>query len=141
MITFSIIQSAAFPSKAELDERLKKLLKSPLKAVKELGSIDLEAGQYLSTYLSGYATIRNFYEIRDGIAEKGTVAGDEADSRSRAASALVAAISSASDCIRGGLHDCKIMNIIPVDHLLVLLGEALAFINSKCLLVYGRWIN
>jgi hypothetical protein len=115
-----------------LDERLKKLLKSPFKAVTELGTEDFEAGQYLSTYLAGYATIRKFYETRDEAIDQGLeTPSNETEVRSRAAVALVVAINSASDCIRGGLFDPKVDNVIPVDHLLVLLGEALAFINRK----------
>jgi hypothetical protein len=100
--------------------------------VTELGTEDFEAGQYLSTYLAGYATIRKFYETRDEtIDQEQETPSNETEARSRAAVALVAAINSASDCIRGGLFDPKVDNVIPVDHLLVLLGEALAFINRK----------
>jgi len=124
-----------------MDERLKKLLKSPLKAIKEFGNTDIEAGRYLSTYLSGYATIRRFYETRDEALEQGQESKrDETEGRRRAAVALVAAINSASDSIRGGLLDTNVDNVIPVDHLLVLLGEALAFINRKSL-QHAVWLH
>jgi hypothetical protein len=124
-----------------MDERLKKLLKSPLKAIKEFGNTDIEAGRYLSTYLSGYATIRRFYETRDEALEQGQESKrDETEGRRRAAVALVAAINSASDSIRGGLLDTNVDNVIPVDHLLVLLGEALAFVNRKRL-QHAVWLH
>src|ERR1700712_2746467 len=65
LITLCLVQSRAYPLKHQLDDRLKSFLSSPNQAVSYLNSADLEAGRYLSTYLSGYATIRKFYDIRD----------------------------------------------------------------------------
>jgi hypothetical protein len=120
--------------KHQLDDRLKSFLSSPNQAVSYLNSADLEAGRYLSTYLSGYATIRKFYDIRDeGLGSSLGAAKPRSPlvRKQLAASALVAVISSAADSIRGGLLDPDVDVVVPVDNLLVLLGESLAFINRK----------
>jgi hypothetical protein len=133
LITFSVVQSAAFPSANALDETLAKLLKSPMKAIRLLKADDFEAGQYLATHLSGYATIRNFYEFRDAQDEDLSEAGTDAETarRKNASSALIAAINSAVDSIRGGIYNPSAETIVPIDNLLVLLGESLAFLNRK----------
>jgi hypothetical protein len=131
LITLCVVQSAAYPPKQNLDGLLRNLLKSPLQAVQLLNTEDLEAGQYLSTYLSGYATIRRFYELRDGEIdmEDEDEMIDEKDRLPLAAAALMAAITSSSEGIRDGLLDATVNAVVPVDNLLVLLGESLAFVN------------
>ena len=47
-----------------------------------------------------------------------------------AASALLTVIASAADSIQGGLFDPENTGIVPVDGLLVLLGEATVFVNQ-----------
>jgi hypothetical protein len=132
LITLSVVHSMAYPATDDLDPTLKELLESPGKAVAFLNAADLEAGRYLSTYLSGYATVRKFYEARD---ENVSATGEVQDVMQRkrtAAAALIAVIGSAADSIRGGLLDPSVDVVIPVDDLLVLLGEAMVFINREC---------
>jgi hypothetical protein len=136
LVTISVVQSRAYPPKTELDPTLEQLLASPKNAISHLNTADLEAGWFLSTYLSGYATIRGFYEIRDERIhqklDKDTVT-DPQERKTQAAAALVATITSAADSIRGGLLDPSINVVIPVDNLLSLLGETLVFLNRKCI--------
>jgi hypothetical protein len=133
------VQSRAFPPRDELDATLVSLLESPKKAVDYLETADLKAGYILSTYLSGYATVRKFYDLRDqGLATK---TSDETPSeiqnrKMSGATALMAAITSAADSIRGGLLDPRVTVVIPVDNLLVLFGEALVYLNRKNLNSY-----
>jgi len=80
--------------------------------------------------LSGYASLRQFYELRDEQLNSkidGDSVPDLKERKRQGASALVAAISSASDSIRGGLLDPSINVVIPVDNLVALLGESLVF--------------
>lgn len=88
--------------------------------------------------LSGYATLRKFYELRDELGEAN--GGDGASSkptakasklRKQAALALVAVISSADDNIRGGLYDETRDAVVSEDFLLALLGEATVFVNNS----------
>jgi hypothetical protein len=129
LITLSAVQSMAYPAAEDLDPTLKELLQSPGTAVSFLNSADLEAGRYMSTYLSGYATVRKFYEARD---DTSSDAGNMTQRKRKAAAALIAVIGSAADSIRGGLLDPNVDVVIPVDNLLVLLGEATVFTNRKC---------
>lgn len=134
LITLSVIQSAAYPAEKDLDDTLQKLLKSPLKAVRLLKSNDADAPRYLSMYLSGYATIRKVYESRDeDVGEEADGQDEHLYRRQRAAAPLIAAIVSAADSIRGGQVNPEAELVVPVDNLLVLLGEALAFINRMYL--------
>ncbi|CRK29377.1 hypothetical protein BN1723_018393, partial [Verticillium longisporum] len=66
---------------------------------------DLEAAQLLGRMLSGYATLRKFYELRDteGLANMSWY--KSLNIRRQAASALVAVVASSDDNIRGGLYD------------------------------------
>lgn len=106
---------------------------SPMTVLSELRTIDLGAAELLSTQLSGYATLRRFYDLRDG--ELGP--SDESKAlrplarRRVAADALIAVIMSAADSIHGGLYDDAIDSVVPINGLIVLLGEALPFINQQ----------
>lgn len=133
LVTISVVQSRAFPPTSELDATLKQLLDSPKGAIALLNTGDLDAGYFLSTYLSGYATVRKFYELRDEeiLSNSNKPTGDVSQRKSDGASALVASIASAANSIRGGLLDPSTDVIIPVDNLLVLLGEALLFLNRR----------
>ena len=137
LVTISVVQSRAYPPKNELDPTLEQLLASPKNAISHLNTTDLDAGWFLSTYLSGYATIRGFYELRDeqvGQKSDEEAVTDPQERKIQPAAALVATISSAADSIRGGLLDPSTNVIIPVDNLLSLLGETLVFLNRKLLL-------
>lgn len=73
--------------------------------------------------LSGYATLRKFYEIRDGEAS--------ASRGRRSAAALVAVVASSDDNIRGGLYDESRDAVVSEDFLLALLGEAMVLVGQS----------
>jgi hypothetical protein len=75
--------------------------------------------------------VRKFYEARDE--DLSGEACDMTQRKRKAAAALIAVIGSAADSIRGGLLDPSVDVVIPVDDLLVLLGEAMVFINRGCI--------
>lgn len=132
LISHSLAQSTAFPADAELDDHLKRLVYSPKATLTELSQIDCEAGLLLHKSLSGYATLRRFYQLRDEeVSPEGTKSPHTASMRRiNAATALVAVIASADDNIRGGLYDEEREAVVSVDFLLALLGEALVFVNQ-----------
>ena len=93
---------------------------------------DQEAASMLHLYLTGYATLRKFYDLRDEEynCEEGEKPRLRPLARKRAAAAtLIAVIKSASDSIYGGLYDESRDSVIHVDGLLALLGEAVIFVN------------
>lgn len=135
LVTISLIQSAAYPRKENMDTTLKQFLKSPMQAVSLLHDQDFESGQFLSNYLSGYAAIRKYFDLRDEELDKKHSPATTQERLDQAAAAIIAAITSAADSIQGGLLDPSIPAVIPIDNLLMLLGESLAFINRKSLLV------
>ena len=89
--------------------------------------------------MSGYATIRRFYNLRDEQHVSNYGNGSYAvgkptrrqNRKQEAAGALIALIKSASDSIRGGLFDPDVDAALQVDGLLALLGEALPFLNRR----------
>lgn len=86
----------------------------------------------LSNHLSGYATLRRFYDLRDEevLLQSGAKPSMRPMARKRAAAnALVVIISSAASSIQGGLYDADIETVVQVDVLLPLLGESLVFLN------------
>ena len=134
LIAYSLVLSSAYPPQSDLDTRLQHFLASPQDSLATLANIDNEAAHLLSIYLSGYATLRKFYDLRDE--EVNLKAGQKPDHRPlarkrEAAAALMALIDSASDSVRGGLYDPDADAVVQVDALLALLGEALPFINRK----------
>ncbi|EKD21376.1 uncharacterized protein L3040_000588 [Drepanopeziza brunnea f. sp. 'multigermtubi'] len=133
LMSMSLIQSTACPAAAEMDEYLRNLVSSPQNALNEISRLDLEAAELLHKSLSGYATLRKFYDLRDqGLmtsqskAQLGPVAR-----KMEAASSLLAVITSSDDSIRGGLYDEERGAVVNVDFLLALLGEALVFVNQS----------
>ncbi|CAG8984252.1 hypothetical protein HYALB_00010508 [Hymenoscyphus albidus] len=133
LISFSLVQSTAYPPEADLDEYLKSLISYPKTSLVELSQMDYDAAELLRNSLSGYATLRKFYDLRDEEvlftkAKKprmGAVARKQ-----EAARALMAVITSSGDNIRGGLYDEQNGAIVSVDFLLALLGEAMVFVNQ-----------
>ncbi|KUI62679.1 Nucleoporin NUP85 [Cytospora mali] len=125
LIAYSLIQSAAYPPTADMDDYLGRLLKQRNATLERLAKQDLEAAELLGKMLAGYATLRKFYEIRD----------DESLPLTRrqksAAAALTMVIASSDDNIRGGLYDASRDAIVGEDFLLALLGEALVFVNHS----------
>lgn len=124
LIAYSLIQSAAYPPTAELDDHLRQLLKQRNTTLQELAKQDLGAAELLGKMLAGYATLRKFYEIRD----------DEslplARRQKSAAGALSIVIASSDDNIRGGLYDSTRGAIVGEDFILALLGEMLVFVKQ-----------
>lgn len=125
LIAYCLIQSAAYPPTAELDDHLRQLLKQRNTTLQELAKQDLEAAELLGKMLAGYATLRKFYETRD----------DESLPLTRryssSATALTIVIASADDNIRGGLYDSTRDAIVGEDFILALLGEMLVFVNQS----------
>lgn len=123
------------PVASDMDDILKSLLSKKRTALVDLARQDTEAATLLSSRLSGYATVRRFYELRDQDVSSLSLPTDGGkplrplERKRAAASALVTAIESASDCIRGGLFDPDIPSVVPVDGLLALLGEALPLLG------------
>ena len=131
-----LVQSAAFPPAASLDTQLRTILNDQRVAVNKLAQVDTEAAQLVATYLSGYATLRKFYGLRDEdsgkVDEDATKSGIGPLARKReAAKALLALIESAADSIRGGLYDAEVETVLQVDTLMTLLCEALPLMNRK----------
>ena len=137
--SLSLIHSVAYPSQSELDETLKSFTSSPGSSLNRLDRSDHEAAQILSKYMSGYATIRRFYNLRDeqhvssfGIGSYAVANRTGRQGRKQeAAGALIALIKSASDSIRGGLFDPDVDAVLQVDGLLALLGETLPLLNRR----------
>ena len=131
LISSCLVQSIAYPRKP--DHTLQTLLTTPKQALAKLSLLDHEAAELLSIHFSGYAMLRNFYDLRDqevNAAANGTKPALRPIARKKAAAAaLIAVVTSAADSIHGGLYDASVDSIIPIDGLLVLLGEALVFLS------------
>ncbi|OAA59129.1 vitamin h transporter 1 [Niveomyces insectorum RCEF 264] len=93
----------------------------------KLARRDLDAAELLGRMLSGYATLRQFYDLRDSAQYDYLPL---ARRRTAAAAALSAVIASADDSVRGGLYDGSRDTVVSEDFLLVLLGEALVFVET-----------
>ncbi|KAJ5180848.1 hypothetical protein N7492_004058 [Penicillium capsulatum] len=133
LVSYSLVYSRAFPATADLDPELRSIIKEPKVCLSSIASVDEEAAHILQFYLSGYATLRRFYEIRDeavGLPEGQRPRFKPLARRRAAGKALAAVISSAADNIYGGLYDPSRDSAVQVDGLLALLGEALAFVNQ-----------
>lgn len=133
LISLSLVQSIAYPPEPDLDSHLRQLISHPKDALSELSIMDLEAAELLHRMLSGYATLRRFYSLRDEEVQlvKGEKSKVGAAARKReAATALLAVIMSSDDNIRGGLYDEERGAVVSVDFLLALLGEAMVFVNQ-----------
>lgn len=134
LISLCLVQSVAYPPKPELDSQLRSLLYEPAAALSDIAAVDNEAAAMLQFYFSGYATLRNYYDIRDEEVnlEPGQKPKHRPLARRRAAAkALTAVIGSAADSIYGGLYDHDRKTAVQVDGLLVLLGEALPLIDRE----------
>jgi hypothetical protein len=99
----------------------------------EMSRMDLEAAELLHKMLSGYATLRRFYTLRDEevlLPKGGKVQMGARARKAEAIPALIAVITSSDDNIRGGLYDEGRGAVVSVDFLLALLGEAIVFVNQ-----------
>lgn len=117
-----------------MDGHLASLLSTERTDLLNLATSDPEASTLLAGSMSGYGTLRRFYDLRDQeltSSPDGMAKLKPLERRREAAKALVGAIESASDCIRGGLFDPDVESVIPVDGLLVLLGEVLPLLDQQ----------
>ncbi|EQL31103.1 hypothetical protein BDFG_06494 [Blastomyces dermatitidis ATCC 26199] len=133
LTSFCLVRSTAYPPASELDVQLRSLLYSPRAALSAIAAVDQEAAGMLQFYFCGYAAVRRFYDIRDEevYLQKGERPKYRPLARKRAAAeTLVAVIRSAADSIYGGLYDGERKTSVQVDGLLVLLGEALVFLEE-----------
>lgn len=133
------MKSIAYPAPADLDPSLSSLISSPKQTLTRLAAQDTDAAAMLSAHLSGYATLRRFYDLRDAAIPSSSTSKStqtatpplRPKARSRAAaSALLILISAAASPIQGGLYDSSVESAVPVDVLLPLLGESLVFLNT-----------
>ena len=133
LVAHCLVKSIAYPPLDELDESLHSLITSPKQTLTNLANLDSEAASLLSNHLSGYATIRKYFDLRDEevLLKAGQKSAHRSMARKRAAAnALMVIIASAASSIRGGLYDPEIETVVQVDVLLPLLGEALIFVNQ-----------
>ena len=134
LISYTLVQSAAYPPESELDYQMALLVQNPKAALNPLAEFDSEAAAYLQFYMSGYACLRRFYVLRDeGVItqkEKRKPSMNIVARRVACTRALIAVINSAADSIFGGLYDADRDSAIQVDGLLALLGEATCFIGQ-----------
>ncbi|KAK4041782.1 hypothetical protein C8A01DRAFT_45112 [Parachaetomium inaequale] len=128
LISYSLIQSTAFPPANDLDDYLHKLLTDRKNTLEQCANQDMEAAELLGKMLSGYASLRQFYDIRDN--EHALPHATPQSRRQQAAAALISVIASSDDNIRGGLFDQTRDGIVSEDFLLALLGEALVFVSD-----------
>ncbi|EXF84844.1 nuclear pore complex subunit Nup85 [Colletotrichum fioriniae PJ7] len=131
LMSYSLLHSTVYPPANDLDDHLYRLLNERSQTLEKYAKQDLEAANLLGRMLSGYATLRKFYELRDtdGLADMSPY--KSATLRKQAASALVAVIASSDDNIRGGLYDETRDAVVSEDFILALLGEALPFVNQN----------
>ena len=128
LISFSLVQSVAYPASSALDKNLRSLVLSPRESLEYLALLDEDAAEILQSYLSGYATLRRFYEFRDAEHNQANHS-DEVSKKDLAIKSILAVVGSAADNIHGGLYDENRGPVVQVDGLLALLGEASVFIN------------
>ncbi|KIW69856.1 hypothetical protein PV04_02179 [Phialophora macrospora] len=136
LVSYSLVQSRAYPPEDELDDALRSLVSNPKTALVDIAEVDPEAAEMLQFYLVGYACIRRFYTLRDQDVGGGGYVQPSLNyrplARKRAAAkALIAAVNSAADSIYGGLYDPERTSAIQVDGLLSLLGEATALLSTR----------
>lgn len=127
LMSISLVESTVYPPERELDSTLRQLLKERTSALEQFAKQDLEAAELLGKMLSGYATLRKFFELRD---RESKTTNKSLLRRQQAATALVAVIASADDNIRGGLYDDTRDAVVSEDFLLALLGEASVFVGQ-----------
>ncbi|KAI0412661.1 hypothetical protein F5X98DRAFT_379526 [Xylaria grammica] len=128
LMSISLVESTVYPPDSELDDTLRGLLKERTVTLEDFAKQDLEAAELLGKMLSGYATLRQFYEYRDGDSKPHR---KSLLRRQQAAAALTAVIASADDNIRGGLYDDTRDAVVSEDFLLALLGEMSVFVGQS----------
>lgn len=133
LITNSLVQSCAYPTPQKTDNVLSSMINNPGPMLADVRLLDHQAADILSSQLAGYATLRHFYELRDFNATAARVQRPSPRPLARkheAAKAMVSLIMSAADSIHGGLYDDTVNSVVPMNCLLLLLGESLVFVNQ-----------
>lgn len=133
LISLCLLQSAAMPPTPSLDEDLASLLSTERSVLLSLARTDAEAAQLLGKWLSGYAMLRRFYEVRDQDVSTSTTTMKKMGSLERkreASKSLIAVTEAAADCIKGGLFDPEVEGVVPVEGVLALLGEVLPLLGQ-----------
>lgn len=126
-----LLHSAAYPFATDLDTQLASLLSKDRLSLVGLAREDPDAASLLAKSLSGYATVRRFYYLRDqDLTPDATTTLRPLERKREAAKALVAVTESAADCIRGGLCDPAVESVIAVDCVLALLAESLPLLGQ-----------
>jgi hypothetical protein len=142
LISHSLVCSIAFPPKSTIDASLGGLIDTPRESLEVIAAeLDRDAAKLLQFHLSGYATLRKFYDLRDQelYLQPGQKPRYRPIARQRkAAAALIMVIASAADSIQGGLYDKDSKAVVQVDGLLALLGEVTVFINRTYLTKRSR---
>ncbi|KAF2963991.1 hypothetical protein GQX73_g9583 [Xylaria multiplex] len=128
LMSISLVESTVYPPEGDLDDTLRGLLRERTATLEDFAKQDLEAAELLGKMLSGYATLRKFYEYRDGDSKPHR---KSLLRRQQAAAALTAVIASADDNIRGGLYDDTRDAVVSEDFLLALLGEISVFVGQS----------
>ena len=145
LISLCLLQSAAMPPVSSLDPDLASLLNTERAALLSLARIDGEAAQLLGRWVSGFAMLRRFYEIRDqDVNPSASTTSKKMGSLERkreASKALIAVIEAAADCIKGGLFDPEVESVVPVEGVLVLLGEMLPLLGTGGAYGQGRIVS
>ena len=134
LVSYCLVRSTAYPAESELDERLQALIHSPKETLRSISKDDREAAEMLRYQLSGYASVRAFYNLRDQ--QVNALAGQKSTRRESARKQaalgpLLALIKSAAYSIYGGLYDERRVSVISVDGLLVILGEMMVFVDRE----------
>lgn len=132
LISLSLVQSMSYPPEADLDDSMRNLVSTPRQTLAKLAVFDTDMQERLLRHISGYATLRRFYELRDqdvSPPSNTTPPLRPIARKKEALSSLISLVLSASDSIHGGLFDDSVDSSVSPDVLLVLLGEALPFID------------
>nr|POE79858.1 nucleoporin nup85 [Quercus suber] len=133
LTSLCLLHSAAVPDASTMDAQLTSLLSQGRAALVRLSRVDSEAATMLASHISGYASLRRFYELRDQdvvAATEARVAYRPLERKRQAGTALVQVLASAADCIHGGLYDPSVESVVSVDGVLALLGEALPLLGQ-----------
>ncbi|KAL8712062.1 MAG: hypothetical protein Q9225_007012, partial [Loekoesia sp. 1 TL-2023] len=65
LISLSLVESKAFPPSDSLDDNLRVLVERPKESLAALANLDPDAAQLIHVQLTGYASLRRFYDLRD----------------------------------------------------------------------------
>lgn len=75
--------------------------------------------------------LRRFYELRDASGPQEHLRNKPLARKRQAGAVLASLVASSADSIHGGLFDPSVQSALPVEALLLLLGEALIFVNQE----------